>query len=1099
MWKLKNIIKTQTKNTMIKQTLFVLALILSISLSAQNNQARWLRYGSISPDGKNIAFAYAGDIYKISTTGGNALALTSNSAYDFKPIWSPDSKTIAFASDRNGNFDIYTIASQGGKSTRVSFFSGKEIPNSISPDGKNIIFSAHIADSQTNAMFPSSALDELYSLPLEGGRETQIISSPAKEASYSKDSKFILYENKKGYENTWRKHHTSSVTRDICIYDTETKTHKQITNFAGEDLNPVFNNTDSEVYFLSEKSGSLNVWKKNLETNTLQQITHYKNHPVRFLSIDNNNTLCYAFDGDIYTKAENLKAQKLEVSIISDKFDNTTSIETVRSGAREMSVSPNGKEVAFIVRGEVFVTSVEYGTTKRITNTPEQERSVSFSPDGKALLYASERNASWNLYQTTIVRKEEKHFANATLLKEEVILDSKAETFQAQYSPDGKEIAFLEERTNLRVINLKTKKVRTILSGKWNYSYTDGDQHYQWSPDSKWFLVDFIPHTIFVSDVALVSASGDQKIINLNESGYSDGGGKWAMNGKAMIWSTDKNGFRSHGSWGARRDIYAQFFSQKAYDDFKLTKEERELKKEIEKEIKDEKDKKKDSKKDNKKDKKSKKDKKAKIEDLNIEFNKLEDLQVRLTINSSSISDALLTPDGKKLFYLSRFESSYDLWVNDFEKHETKKLLKLTGGGGNMQFDKAAKYIFMMSGRSIIRIDTKSNKKKTVSFSSKFELNHTAEREYMFEHVWRQMKKKFYDPELQNVNWDLYKTEYHKFLPYINNNYDFAELLSEMLGEMNASHTGASYRPSHKNRDATANLGAFYDNTYSKDGLLISEIIEKGPLDRANTKIKAGIVIEKIDGIVLSKDKSIYPLLNHKANKKVLLSLYNPKTSKRWDETVSPCSPWKISSLVYKRWVKQREAECEKISNGRIGYVHVKGMNSYSFRDIYSKMLGKYGSKEAIIVDTRFNGGGWLHDDLVTLLSGKKYVDFCPRGQFMGSEPMNKWHKPSAVIMCEGNYSDASGFPYAYKALGIGKLVGMPVAGTMTAVWWESLIDNSVVFGIPQVGLKNAKGEYLENQEIIPDFEIKNQYFKVTQGEDEQLRKTVEVLLEELK
>ena len=413
-----------------------------------------------------------------------------------------------------------------------------------------------------------------------------------------------------------------------------------------------------------------------------------------------------------------------------------------------------------------------------------------------------------------------------------------------------------------------------------------------------------------------------------------------------------------------------------------------------------------------------------------------------------------------------------------------------------MQFDKDAKNLFLMSGNSIIKVDVASNKRKNISYNAEMYLDKAAEREYMFEHVWRQMMKKFYDPKLHGVDWEFYKEEYQRFLPHITNNYDFAEMLSELLGEMNASHTGASYRGGSRNGDKTAKLGAFYDWNYKGDGLKIAEVLEKGPLNKADSKIKAGVIIEKIDGISLNKDKSHYPLLNHKAGKKVLLSLYNPTSKKRWDEIVKPISY--TGGLLYERWVKNCQKECDRLSNGRIGYVHVQGMDSRSFRKVYSEMLGKYGTREAIIVDTRFNGGGWLHDDLITLLSGKEYAKFSPRDQLMGSDPMSKWKKPSAVLINEGNYSDACAFPYAYQYLKIGKLVGMPVPGTMTAVWWESLQDKSIVFGIPQVGIKDMKDNYIENQQVEPDIRVENEFEMVTKGTDQQLKKAVEHLLETL-
>ena len=202
------------------------------------------------------------------------------------------------------------------------------------------------------------------------------------------------------------------------------------------------------------------------------------------------------------------------------------------------------------------------------------------------------------------------------------------------------------------------------------------------------------------------------------------------------------------------------------------------------------------------------------------------------------------------------------------------------------------------------------------------------------------------------------------------------------------------------------------------------------------------------------------------------------------------------STLLYCRWVRQREEMVERLSGGRIGYVHVKGMNSPSFREVYSKALGKYRACDALIVDTRHNTGGWLHDDLVTFLGGKAYVNWCPRGQYISTEPYSKWTKPSCVLVCEDCYSDASGFPFAYRALSIGKLIGKPVPGTMTAVWWENQINPALVFGIPQVGgWIESEQRYLENRQIEPDIDVDNSPEALLRGDDPQLVSAVSEML----
>ena len=1075
-------------------------VFLGIGIKAQDNPL-WMRYPAISPDGNTIAFSYKGNLFKVSANGGTAIPLTLSNSYDYKPVWSPDGKSLAFASDRHGNFDVFVVPAKGGVAKRLTYFSGSEIPSGFTADSKSVLFEATIMDLNTSIQFPRRRFTELYIVPANGGRTKQLLTTPAQMSVFNKKGDKILYQDRVGIENVWRKHHHSSTTRDIWVYDKTADTHTKLTSFAGEDLNPVYSNDEKEIYYLSEQDGkNINIFKMSVaEPSKTQKLTAFDKNPVRFLSIANNDKLCYAYDGEIYTMEKGKEAVKVNIQIAFDGLENLEEYKKMSSGVQEMSVSPNGKEIVFVIRGEVYVTSVEYSTTKQITNTPEQERSVSFSPDGKAVLYAGERNDSWNIYQTKIVNKDEESFAQATILKEEVIVATDKEEFQPEFSPDGKEVAYLENRTTLKVINLASKQSRQILSGDLNYSYADGDQWYNWSPDGKWFLVHFSPHSLFMSDVALVDAQGNQKVTNLTASGYSDIKPKWMLDGKMMIWFNDQQGYRSHGGWGSYSDVYGMFFTQEAYDEFTLSKEEFEILK------KKKEDKEKDKPKEDVKgekakesEKSDKKEQKDEVKPIKIELDGIKDRIVRLTINSSSISDAILTKDGEKLYYLTKFEKGFDLWEHKLRKNETKLVSKLSGYGGAMQMDKDGKNLFLVSDGKIMKFNTKDNSKKMVSYSAEMNLDKTAERAYMFNHVWRQMFEKFYVSDMQGVDWKYYKQEYAKFLPYINNNYDFAEMLSEMLGELNASHTGSGYRFRAPNGDATARLGAFYDENYQGDGLKIVEIIEKSPLEKSTSKIKAGNIIEKIDGQLIKANEDYFHLFNHKAGKKVRLSIVDPNTNKRWDETVKPISIGAERNLLYKRWVKRQEKITEKLSGGRLGYVHVRGMNSASYRDVYAKVLGEFWDKEAIVIDTRANGGGWLHDDLATLFSGEKYVNYVPREHNYGHDPMAKWIKKSILIVNESNYSDAHGFPYAYKTLGIGKIVGMPIPGTMTAVWWETLQDKSLYFGIPQVGTKDMNGNYLENQQLEPDYKVMNEFNKVSKGEDQQLEKAIDVILKEL-
>lgn len=1075
-----------------RQLLGVAAILLSVSLYAQDTPL-WMRYCAISPDGSSIAFTYKGDIYTVPAAGGKATQITTNPAHDTKPVWSPDGKKIAFASDRMGSMDVYEVSREGGIPKRLTTHSGNETPIAYK-DAGHILFQANIMPAAEDVQFPSGQFQQIYEVSTTGGRPILFSSMPMEDISVSTTGNALLYHDKKGYEDPWRKHHTSSITRDIwlCSLDGD-RAYRKLTTFNGEDRTPVWASDNKSFYYLSEEKGSFNIFKRDIDGNSSKQITNHTKHPVRFLTAATNGTLCYAYDGEIYTVKEGTTPQKVQISIITDKNDKDLIRQIKRSGATEIALSPDAKEIAFVLRGDVYVTSVEYKTTRQITNTPQQERDINFSPDGRSIVYASERNGLWQIYQASLSKKDEKQFAYATDIKEEKLTNSDITSFQPQYSPDGKEVAFLENRTAIRVLNLKSKEVRTVMDGKYEYSYSDGDQWYQWSPDSKWILTNYIGTGGWNNkDVALVNASGNGEIHNLTESGYTDANAKWVLDGKAMIWESDRAGFRSHGSWGAESDVYIMFFDLDAYDRFRMSKEELALLEDAEKKNKDEDKEKADNKKDKKKETK-KDDEKKEVKPLVFDLENNRDRVLRLTVNSSRLGDAILTPKGDKLYYQAAFESGFDLWEHDLKENKTKIVMKKVGGGALLP-DKKGENLFLCSQGGIKKVTVAGGETKPIEFEAFFDYQPYGEREYIFDHIWQQVDDKFYVADLHGTDWKGYRETYSRFLPYINNNYDFQEMLSEMLGELNGSHTGARYYAPGATL-STAALGAFYDETYDGDGLKIKEILAKGPFAVKKSDVISGCIIEKIDGQAIVKGQDYFPLLEGKAGRKVLLTMYNPATGKRFDTTIKAISTGEQSTLLYKRWVERCRKTVDKLSNGRIGYVHVKGMDSQSFREVYSEVLGRCRNKEAIIVDTRHNGGGWLHDDLATLLSGKEYQNFVPRGQYIGSDPFNKWLKPSCVLMCEDNYSNAHGFPWVYKELKIGKLIGAPVPGTMTAVWWENQIDPSLVFGIPQIGCRDMRGQFMENHQLSPDIEVYNVPEKSLKGEDQQLEVAVQEML----
>jgi tricorn protease len=1067
--------------------------LMAQGLMAQENP-QWIRYATISPDGEQIAFTYKGDLYVVPASGGDARQLTFHEGHDYMAVWSPDGEQIAFASDRYGNFDVFLMSAMGGQATRLTFHSNNESPFTFSADGEQVIFGAARMDIAEHRQYPRSYLPELYQVPTEGGRVDQVFTIPSEYVQVSQDGQRMLYHDKKGGENEWRKHHTSAITRDIWLYDAADDSHRMITTYEGEDRQPIFSDDEQSFYYLSERSGTFNVYKQSLMNDAEpEQLTDFDLHPVRFLS-RGGNKLAFTWDGELYTTVEGQEPQKVAVTVRTQGIKNTDDIISINGGVREMAIASNGKEIAFIARGEVFVTSVDGSLTKRITNTPEQEEFVTFTHDGEGVVYASERDGKWSIYQTTKQREEEPFFFASTLLAEEALIENEVDNYLPDFSPDGKKIAYVKNRRNIVVRDLESGDEVTLLDEEDLFHMRDGDKYFTWSPDSKWLLIDWNA-SLSNGEVLLMSADGTERH-NLTESGYGDYRPKWVNEGKQMLWFSNKDGLKSYATSGqTQSDVYSMFFSKEAWDKFNLDKEDYDLMKEIEaaNKKKEKEDKKTEEEEKEDKDKEEKKD-----STLTIDWDNLDERVARLTIHSSSLGDAVLSKDGEKLYYLARFEKGMNLWVTNLRTRDTKMAITLNAGYGQLMWDKEMKNLYLLSGGRIAKVDPDKGQRKAISISGEMTYDAEAEREYIFDHVWNRTNNVFYHSNFHGVDWDLMRTEYEKYLPYIGNSYEMAEMLSEMLGELNVSHAGARYGRSTSNADATASLGVFMDYDFEGTGIRITEIIEGGPLDKANLDVEVGMIIEEINGQPITADRDVASFLNRKADKFTLLTILDPETEERRQITIKPISLGQEYRLLYDRWVEMNRNEVDEASGGQLGYVHIPGMSDGPYRSIYEDMMGKFFARKGVIVDTRFNGGGDLVADLAMFFTGEPFLTYATEAKVVGGEPTSRWTKPTLAMFNEANYSDGHCFACGYTDLEIGKTVGMPTPGTCSFAGWEGLPDGSR-WGVVPVSAKDKSGDWLENNQTEPMFQVKNMPGVIDQGRDQQLEKAIEELMKDVR
>jgi len=846
---------------------------------------------------------------------------------------------------------------------------------------------------------------------------------------------------------------------------------------------------------LSEESGTFNIHKRALEGSAAaKQITDFSTHAVRSLSASDDGVLCFSYDGEIYTVREGAQPQKIAIELRTQSVSNSNSYISINGGVREMSIAPNGKEIAFITRGEVFVTSVDGKFTKRITNSPEQERFVQFAPDGKSIVYASERDGRWQIFKAEKARSEEPFFFASTLITEEALISNEKDNYMPQLSPDGKKIAFIEDRRTMVVKDLVSGVTTILLTPEHLFHMQDGDQYFSWSPDSKWLLATYRP-TMSNAEAVLLDVEGKQKMVNLTQSGYNDRSPKWVNGGKQILWFSNRHGMKSHAnSGGAQMDVYTLFLTKEGWDRYNLDKDEFDLLKELEKinkpaasataDKKDEKAGGEDS-------------KAASVEPIKIDWDGLEDRKARLTIHSSSLGDAVLSKDGEKLFYLTRFESGANLWSTNLRTRETKMEIALDAAGGSLEWDKEQKNLFLLSGGRITKINTDNNRREAVQIAGDMFMDEATERQHAFDHVWLRTKKMFYTPDMHGADWDALRWQYEKYVSHIGNNYEFAEMLSELLGELNVSHAGARYSSSNPDGDQTASLGILMDYEHKEDGIKIIEILKGGPMDKASLQVTPGSVIERIDGQVISKNQDVAFYLNRKADKFVLLDILDPATGSRNQITIKPISLGAENQLLYRRWVKTNQEEVERLSGGKLGYVHISGMNDGQYRNMYDEMMGKYADREGVIVDTRFNGGGDLVSDLAMFFTGEKFLDYATADRSVGYEPTFRWTKPTLAMFNEANYSDGHCFSCGYTELNIGKTVGMAVPGTCSFAGWE-VLPNGVRWGAVPVSVRNKAGEWMENNETRPMFPVKNQPELIATGKDQQLEKAIEELLKDV-
>ncbi len=1026
-------------------------LVFSFSLLLYSDDFIFPRYPAPSPDGKIIVFSYHGDLWRVPITGGEAQRLTVHEAYDYLPCWSPDGKEIAFSSNRYGNDDIFIIPSKGGMPIRLTYFSNSDRICDWSPDGKKLIFS-----SRRN--FYYHRLPVLYQIDRNGGTPFELVPTYANQGKISPNGKWLVFI--RGRINWARKHYRGSDNTNLWLYNFETKEYIQLTEHSGNDYFPLWGPDSKTVYYVTDEDGTFNLWKIDIFNKKKKQLTFFKDDGVRFPNISRNGkVIAYEQSNSLWCYfTESGENKKIKIYGPVDYKVNPIERKTFTSQATEMRVSPDGKEIAFVVRGEIFVMKEDGGKANRITNNPARDYQIYWSPDSESLVFVSDRSGNKDIFLIKSASPNEKRLSKC--LRKEIIqlTRTKENEHSPKFSPNGEKIAFIRGNGDLWVMDKYGKNERRILKG-W------ATPDYSWSPDSKWIAFSRDDNE-FNTDVFIIPIEGGEPI-NISQHPDEDIHPVWSQDGRKLAFFSRRI--------GNTYDIWFVFLRK--IDDEK-TKEEWEEEEEA-----------------------LKKEKEKKKVIVKIDFKNIHRRLRRVTSLPGDETGIVISPDGKTFAFQANARGKRDLWI---VKWDGTGLRQLTTDGANPSFiswsKDGKKIYFLKRGGVISSIQVDGKKLKNINFKARMIINHIAEKLQMFDEAWQTLNDRFYDPNFHGINWRKMWEKYRPLASKTVTREDFHDVIRLMLGELNSSHLGIG-APRPKDAVSTGMLGLRFDPNYKGKGLKIKSVIPDGPCDKEKARVKPGEILISIDGNTIEKNTNIHQLLNDKVGEKVEIEVIG-KNGKRRRLIVKPMNYSQFLQKEYDRWVEEKRALVEKLSNGRLGYIHIQAMNVPSLERFEMELYSVAHGKDGLVIDVRNNGGGWTTDYLLAILSPKPHAITIPRegekGYPQERRPLYAWTKPIIVLCNEYSYSNAEIFSHAIKTLKRGKVVGQATSGSVISTGGITLIDGSR-FRVPYRGwYVITNGLNMEGNGCVPDIIVPDYPQDVEQGVDRQLERAVEELMKEI-
>jgi tricorn protease len=1025
------------------------ALLLALPAFAQE-PIKFARTPDVSADGKLIAFSYLGDIWTVEAIGGVARPVTMHEAHDYAPVLSADGRSIAFASNRHGSYDVFVVPVVGGKPKRLTFDSAADVPLGWTPDGKGVIFA-----SGRSTDYPGDIT--LMSVPVDGGAETKYTGFfEGKDVQFSPGGDRAAFVRGQGLWS--RRGYRGTSNDDLYVSKADGSETKQVTKFDGNDTAPMWSADGKRLYYVTEQGSPAkcaNIVAQEMNgltpVGSPQVVTRHTDDSVRRARISRNGEwIVYECGADLWMVSTTSAGspRKLAIEVHADDKSNTERSETYVRSATDYALSPEERHAVVVCHGQLFLTKLpDGGKSTRMTDHAGADSQPNWSPDSTKIVFVSDRTGTDEIYLLEQDDAEHPSLTRAHTFKTTQLTNTKEGEQFPLFSPKGDKIAFIRAG-QLWTMKPDGKEQTVLVADK---KVTD----YEWSPDGKWIAFSRTDGS-FASEVYIVPVDGKEKPRNVS---------RYATYNSEITWGAGKIAFISQ-----RRGSYSVHV-------LPLQKPVSEG---------------------------------TKPDPNDIEFDDIH-LRVEKPANMVVEGEAAISADGTQVAFRA-VSNGDDLWV---VSSDGKSLNRLTSGSQqprNIRWSKKGTgAIYFLNGSGELRTTRTSfggfgssgpvGEPGKIPFSCKLTIKRDEEYAEMFAQGWRALSDGFYDPQFNGVDWNAVRAKYAAMVPHCATREDLYAMIGMMLGELNSSHLGISGKLPTAD-ETTADLGLIFDDAYTGPGLKVKEVLKRGPADKKGLAIKAGDVVTHIDRVQLTPAVNVSKLLNNRAGESVPLTVKDKAdaTAKR-DVEVVAASRDKVGQLMYERWVATNAEKVEKESGGKLGYIHIPGMDESGLEQFVRALYSDSFDKEGIVVDVRYNGGGFTHDEVLNYLTGRDHTRFEQRDGGIGFVVRNqhrKWAKPLTMLINNRSYSDAEIFPHAVRASGLGKLVGQSTAGQVIFTGSIRLIDGST-FRMPRIGVYRNDTVNMDKEGVKPDVAVDISADDWKTGRDPQLSKAVEVLTTDVK